>query len=396
MQADTKDCTKAARTGKETGRETRKGAGVSMMSQEHYQESVRRVEEKILLFLRTFEDIQENMHFGKIPEAQARLRDTLGDFFETALSTCAALEPSEERAEFHAAFSAALTHLDNASNAFLGGAPGPNFGGAFVNSRFSLCRGLDLLYNQRAHLPTLSQYWLLPEAASQRNALETRSDGVALPVGMIHQTQTQEHAEYSLYVPEYYSPDTDWPLIVCLHGGYGRGDDYIWTWLRPAKSKGYLLLSPKSLGPTWSVLQPPVDSRSIRAMFDTVCETYRVDRSRVYLSGLSDGGTYTYLLGLDQAELFAGIAPIAGELSPAADGMLRQKQGIDVPIHVIHGVHDFIFPVESVRSSNELLEHIGYNVKYTELPDWGHALTYAINETLVLPWFEGLEPKEQS
>ena len=253
-----------------------------------------------------------------------------------------------------------------------------------------------MLYNQRAHLPTLSQYWLLPEAASQRDALETRADAVAVPVGMLHQQQTQEHAEYSLYVPEYYRPDKDWPLIVCLHGGYGRGDDYIWTWLRPAKSKGYLLLSPKSLGPTWSVLQPPVDSRSIRAMFDSVCETYRVDRARVYLSGLSDGGTYTYLLGLDQAELFAGLAPIAGELSPATDGMLRQKQGIDVPIHVIHGVHDFIFPVEAVRSSNELLEHIGYKVKYTELPDWSHALTYTINETLVLPWFEGLEPKEQS
>ena len=367
-----------------------------MMSQEQYQESIRPLEEKILLFLRTFEDVQENIHFGKIPEAQGRIRDTLGDFFENALSSAAGLEPPEELTEFHAAFCAALTHLSNSSTAFLGGAPGPNFGGAFVNSRFSLCRGLDLLYNHRAHLSTLYQYWLLPEAASQRDALETRADDVVVPVGMIHQPQTEEHAEYSLYVPEYYSPDTDWPLIVCLHGGYGRGDDYIWTWLRPAKSKGYLLLSPKSSGPTWSVLQPPVDSRSIRAMFDTVCETYQVDRSRVYLSGLSDGGTYTYLLGLDQAELFAGIAPIAGELSPATDGMLRQKRGINVPIHVIHGVHDFIFPVEAIRSSNELLEHIGYKVKYTELPDWSHALTYTINETLVLPWFEGLEPKEQS
>ncbi len=361
-----------------------------------YQGMIRPLEEKILLFLRTFEDVQEQMHFGKIPEAQGRVRDTIGDFFETGLSAVTSLEPPEKLTAFHAAFAAALTHLHNASTAFLGGVPGPNFGGAFVNSRFSLCRGLDLLYHHRAQLPTLAPYWLLPEAASQRDALEARADEAAVPVGMLHQPQTEEHAEYSLYVPEYYSPATDWPLIVCLHGGYGRGDDYIWTWLRPAKSRGYLLLSPKSCGPTWSVLQPRVDSRSIRAMFDTVCETYRVDRARVYLSGLSDGGTYTYLLGLEQAELFAGIAPIAGELSPATDGMLRQKRGLEVPIHVIHGVHDFIFPVEAVRSSNALLEHIGYKLKYTELPDWSHALTYSINETLVLPWFEGLGPKEHS
>ena len=107
-----------------------------MMSREQYQEAIRPLEEKILLFLRTFEDVQENMHFGKIPEAQGRVQDTLGDFFETALSNVAGLEPPEELAEFHAAFCAALTHLNNCSTAFLGGAPGPNFGGAFVNSRF--------------------------------------------------------------------------------------------------------------------------------------------------------------------------------------------------------------------------------------------------------------------
>ena len=369
---------------------TKKGATVS---QEQYQESIKQAEEKTLLFLRTFEDIQENIHFGKIPEAQGRLHGTIGDFFETAPAALAALTPPEELADFHAAFSAALTHLNNSNKAFLAGNPGPTFGNAFVNSRFSLCRGLDGLYKQRVHLPTLQQYWVLPEALSNLDALETPASNLDVPVGMIHHQQTDNHTDYSLYVPEYYTPEKDWPLIVCLHGGYGRGDDYIWSWLRPAKSKGYVLLSPKSTDVTWSVLRPSVDAKSIRAMFEEVCERYAIDRSRLYLSGLSDGGTYTYLLGLHQAELFVGIAPIAGELSPATDTMLRQKQGIDVPIHVIHGVHDFIFPVEAVRSSNELLEHIGYTVKYTELPDWSHALTYNINETLVLPWFESLEPK---
>ena len=30
------------------------------------------------------------------------------------------------------------------------------------------------------------------------------------------------------------------------------------------------------------------------------------------------------------------------------------------------------------------------NVTYKELPDWGHAYPYSINETLLLPWFESL------
>jgi len=83
----------------------------------------------------------------------------------------------------------------------------------------------------------------------------------------------REERNAAVYIPEKYDPASPYPLIVCLHGGYGRGDDYIWTWLRPAKSKGYLLLSPKSVGPTWSALNPPVDIRSIVAILDEVLAT---------------------------------------------------------------------------------------------------------------------------
>ena len=74
----------------------------------------------------------------------------------------------------------------------------------------------------------------------------------------------------------------------------------------------------------------------------------------------------------------------------AADPMLRAGTGKELPIFVIHGVQDFIFPVTFTRSTNALMKHLGYNLKYEELPEWGHALPYSINERLVLPWFESL------
>ena len=73
-----------------------------------------------------------------------------------------------------------------------------------------------------------------------------------------------------------------------------------------------------------------------------------------------------------------------------ADGMLRAGQGKALHWHVVHGAHDRIFPVQSVRSTSALLTSLGYPLTYTELPDWGHALTYRINEHIVLPWFEAL------
>src|SRR5262249_50049456 len=200
--------------------------------------------------------------------------------------------------------------------------------------------------------------------------------------------------DVSVYLRENYAPKKTWPLIGCRHGGYGRGDDYIWTWLRPAKSKGYLLLSPKSAGPTWSVLNPPLDIRSIQAMLEEVCTTYAVDRKGVYLTGLSDGGTFTYLLGLSCTELFAGIAVIAGEVHPMVGPLLRRGRGEGGPMLIVRGAEAFISDAASPRQSITLLQKVGYNVTYQELPDWGHAYTYSINEQRVLPWFEGLASNE--
>ena len=107
-------------------------------------------------------------------------------------------------------------------------------------------------------------------------------------------------------------------------------------------------------------------------------------------------GFQTYILGLEQSQLFRGLSPIAGALHLVVDQMLREGRGKDTPIFVIHGVHDFIFPVTITRQTCELLKQIGYNVTYEELPEWGHAFPYSINERLVLPWFEALPPKQSS
>ena len=69
----------------------------------------------------------------------------------------------------------------------------------------------------------------------------------------------------------------------------------------------------------------------------------------MYLSGLSDGGTFTYLLGLGRPDLFAGIAPVAGDFTGMMDDMLRRRQGQNLPICIVHGAHDHIFPVDAIR-----------------------------------------------
>ena len=227
----------------------------------------------------------------------------------------------------------------------------------------------------RDHLPTLRSYFAdsgtddgVDAAADHPPA---NPDSAA--IGFSHRERTSERSAYSLYVPENYTRDREWPLIICLHGGYGEGSEYIMTWLRPARTRGYILLSPKSLAETWSMTRNRIDTRSVMRMLDEVQRDYAIDASRIYLTGLSDGGIFTYIMGIERHELFAGIAPVAGALHMTIDPMLRTSTGKEVPIFVVHGAHDHIFPVTFTRQTNALLAELGYNIKYEELPEWGHA-----------------------
>ena len=359
------------------------------MGSSEYSQMVLEAEDSVLEFLRAFEAIQNELRIERLAEFQAQLSamntEGLSDITERLSET----EPPESWHQFHDTFAAGTRHCSNAREAFLS-ADADGYSLTAMDIRRSLCRGLHVLYGIRARTPTLAQYWLLPDALERGDVLDTPSPGVEVPTGVIHRRGAAPLADYSLYVPESYTPDRNWPIIVCLHGAYGRGDHFLWSWLRSARSRGYMVLAPKSLDVTWSILQPERDAESVAAMLEEVSGQYAVDRSRVYLSGLSDGGTYSYLLGLNRPELFAGIAPIAADFHGMMDDMLRRKQGIDLPLYIVHGTQDHIFPVETVRSGHGLLTRLGYDARYEELPDWGHSYCSRVNEQLVMPWFESL------
>ena len=358
------------------------------MGSERYTKATQEVERGLLEFLRSFEAIQNEMRIERLGDFQAQLREMSPEDLAGHAARLSETEPPEYLREFHDAVLAGTRHCVNARDAFLG-ADEQGYSLTAMDVRRSLCRGLHILYGIRERTPWLADYWWL-EGSAGREELEIAPPDADAPVGIMHRRRGASLADYSLYVPESYTPARSWPLVVCLHGAYGRGDHYIWSWLRAAKSREYMVLAPKSLEVTWSILQPERDARSVAAMLEDVCGEYAVDRARVYLSGLSDGGTFTYLLGLSNPELFGGIAPVAGDFHGMMDDMLRRKQGIDLPMYVVHGAQDHIFPVETIRSGQALLTRLGYNARYEELPDWGHSYCSRLNEALVMPWFEGL------
>src|SRR5258705_6921925 len=134
--------------------------------------------------------------------------------------------------------------------------------------------------------------WFLEPGRRDDDALVARLRAAALrddePKGGVRHASNEraDRGGFSLYVPEALEDGSGGsltPLIVALHGGHGHGRDFLWTWLREARSRGMLLLSPTSLDRTWSMMGPDVDAEPLREMVESVAARYAVDRERVLL-----------------------------------------------------------------------------------------------------------------
>lgn len=237
------------------------------------------------------------------------------------------------------------------------------------------------LYPVRQQLAALTRYWLLADADLHR--CEPPPAHTAPRSGLWHYGAEGGRGAYTCYVPEYYHTDRAWPVLLTLHGGGGNDADFVWTWLKYAKSRGYLLISAKSFGPTWF----PWDAPSLLSILDEVQARYRVDPQRILLTGLSDGGSFSYEVGFAFPERFQALAVVAGILRPHR----RSAQANQLPVYVAHGERDQLFPVAYTRLVVETLRAWGHDVTYHELPGFGHAYPPGENAA-ILDWFAGLPP----
>ena len=77
-------------------------------------------------------------------------------------------------------------------------------------------------------------------------------------------------------------------------------------------------------------------------MVEKVAETWCVDPGRVMLTGMSDGGTFTMICGLQESVPFTHLAPISGVLAPL-DSNARRRVA-EKPVYLVHGGRDWMFP----------------------------------------------------
>ena len=106
-------------------------------------------------------------------------------------------------------------------------------------------RAQEALYPLAARLPPVSSSFVDPGLREDAGLLARLAEPASENTGIIHDhNEPGSRGGFSLYVPEYYTPDRAWPLVMALHGGSGNGRGFLWSWLRDARSFGAILVAP--------------------------------------------------------------------------------------------------------------------------------------------------------
>jgi len=194
--------------------------------------------------------------------------------------------------------------------------------------------------------------------------------------------------KYQVFVPEDWTKQKKWPVILFLHGAGERGDDGliqtevgIGTAIRRYRGRfPAVVVMPQCRKDMWWA-----DSMADVAMaaLEQARKEFHGDSTRLYLTGLSMGGYGTWYLAGKYPGKFAAIAPICGGIlmpdkaraqspddnSPYAEA--AKKIG-KKPVWIFHGGDDPVVPVGESRRMNEAMKALGGEVHYTEYPGVGH------------------------
>ena len=127
------------------------------------------------------------------------------------------------------------------------------------------------------------------------------------------------------------------------------------------------------------------DTPNLARILASVRERWNVDPARLLLTGMSDGGTFCYVTGLESASPFTHLAPVAATFHPLMAEIADAERLHGLPVYLVHGQLDWMFPVQVARQAQAALSAAGAEVTYRELDDLSHTYPREINAE-ILSW----------
>lgn len=178
-----------------------------------------------------------------------------------------------------------------------------------------------------------------------------------------HKWESEKHFNFNYvkYLPIDYNENEKYPLVFFLHGAGERGENLDIavnnSYMRYVRENNteypFIFVAPQCPAEKhWGCYM-----ESLSAFLEFICQELSVDEDRVYLTGLSMGGTGTWEFTMANPDKFAAIAPVCGRSYTWAGC----KTITHVPIMMYHGNCDEIVPIsDSMKMLSSINEKGGH------------------------------------
>ncbi len=197
---------------------------------------------------------------------------------------------------------------------------------------------------------------------------------------------SQDSMPYRLFMPEHYSSETKYPLVLCMHGMSAMGADnqqqviqyrLAEIWAEDSTQQKYksFVLAPQcpttkrwvdvdyTADTLYSIAKVPeaMAQKMALAIVDSMIKLFPIDTNRIYVTGLSMGGYATWDFIMRHPNKFAAAIPEAGGCDTSTAPLLKK-----MPIYSLHGAIDPTVPPGGDRRMMAKLQSLGVPVlKYT-------------------------------
>lgn len=181
-------------------------------------------------------------------------------------------------------------------------------------------------------------------------AFITSAHALDIPSTQAHLMVDNLDRTYLLYRPKDLSKEKPVPLVIFLHGGFGRGlqAEHTYNWDAEADKYGFVVVYPDGMGRSWNAggdccgpaARDNVDDVSfITQLIRTISKSENIDGKRVYLAGMSNGAAMSYRYACEGSYPIAAIGSVSGGLSYVCE------HPHPVSVIEVHGIEDQNIPL---------------------------------------------------
>jgi len=211
---------------------------------------------------------------------------------------------------------------------------------------------------------------------------------LSFPIGSYAQIDIKPKANYPylLYLPNEYSTSTnDFPLLIYLGGGSQNGKDLnrlktygIPYYIEQGQEYDFIIASPQCPEDRYWTTENWFDS-----LYSDLISKYRIDTSRIYVTGISNGGYGTLKVAMDYLDRFAAIVPLCGGVNDRDTAQIDNLKHL--PIWAFHGIADDLIPISETERVVNKLQKYG-NIEFTRLENEGHSIQYLYSGSKIFEW----------